>query len=98
MKVEKLISHIRIMLRGEYIYSKEKLYEKLNVDLNDSVNLKVGKIISYDGNEYKIISIDFNIIPGEWFSNSLKEKKIVNVIEEEEDTTPTNCEITIYLE
>ncbi len=33
MKVEKLESHVRFMYIGDYVYSKERLYEKLNIEI-----------------------------------------------------------------
>jgi hypothetical protein len=98
MKVEKLISHIRFMRKGDYVYSKERLYEKLNIENDGNIILRIGEIINYENNKYKIVNIQFVIIPGEWGLDYKKNDKILKVIEEEEDVSPTNSEILIEIE
>lgn len=98
MKVEKLVCHVRFMHRGDYVYSKERLYEKLNIENDKNINLKVGEVINFENNKCKIVNVQFKIIPGEWHLDHKTGDKILKIIEEEEDVTPTNCEILVEIE
>ena len=97
MKVEKFVSHIRFMFKGDYLYSKERLYEKLNIEVENNLSLKIGSVFNIEGNEYEITDIQFNIIPNEWGLDYLKGYKTLNIVDEEEDVTPTNSEILISI-
>ncbi len=97
MVVEKFVSHIRFMLKGDYIYSKERLYEKINIEIGDNIFLKIGEVFTIEGNEYKITDIQFNIIPNEWGLDYLKGNKNLNIVDEEEEVSPTNSEILIFI-
>ena len=98
MKVEKFVSHIRFFERDENIYSKEKLYEKLNIELGNNIFLRIGEILTIDGNKYKITDIQFIFSHNEWAFDYLKDNKTMNIVEEEEDFSKTNSEILIYID
>lgn len=97
MKVEKLVSHVRFMCSDDYVYSKERLYEKLNIDVEKNLSLKIGNVFKIEGNEYEITDIQFHIIPYEWGLDYLKGHKTLDIVDEEEDVTPTNSEILIFI-
>lgn len=97
MKVEKLVSHVRFMCNSDYVYSKERLYEKLNIDVEKNLSLKIGNVFKIEGNEYEITDIQFNIIPNEWGLDYLKGNKTLDIVDEEEDVMPTNSEILIFI-
>ena len=59
--------------------------------------LKIGNVFKIEGNEYEITDIQFKIIPNEWGLDYLKGNKTLNIVDEEEDVTPTNSEILIFI-